>query len=82
MVVKGSSIDFVYLTPLYLAAGSATAGQVLIQGSLTQLFFMHQLTFGLRGTERILLKSIEHDYIRIIKVSVFPEMGISKIGKT
>ena len=39
--------------PPYLAAGSATAGQVLIQGSLTQLFFMHQLTFGLRGTERI-----------------------------
>ena len=29
------------------------SGQVLIQGSLTQLVFVHQLTFGLRGTERI-----------------------------
>ena len=29
------------------------SGQVLIQGSLTQLLFVHQLTFGLRGTERV-----------------------------
>ena len=29
------------------------SGQVLIQGSLTELLFMHQLTFGLGGTERI-----------------------------
>ena len=26
------------------------SGQVLIEGSLTQLLFVYQLTFGLRGT--------------------------------
>ena len=54
--------------------------QGLIEGSLTQLLFVHQLTFGLRGTERIELKSIEHDYIRIFKVSVFQAMGIRAVG--
>ena len=29
------------------------SGQVLIEESFTQLLFVHQLTFGLRGTERI-----------------------------
>ena len=28
-----------------------------------------------------LLKSIEHDYVKIIKVSVFQAMGISTVGK-
>ena len=27
------------------------------------------------------MKSIEHDYIKIIKVSVFEAMGISTVGK-
>ena len=39
--------------------------QVLIEGSLTPLLYVHQLTFGLRGTEGIWLKSIEYDYKRI-----------------
>ena len=54
--------------------------QVLIEGSLTPLLFVYQLTFGRRGTERIYLKLIEHDYIRIFKVSVFQAMGISTVG--
>ena len=35
------------------ALPTEVSGQVLIEGSLTQLLFMHQLTFGLRRTERI-----------------------------
>ena len=52
------------------------SGQMLIQGSLTQLLCINWL-LDFRGTERILLKSIKHDYIRIIKVSVFQAVGIS-----
>ena len=52
--------------------------QVLIDGYLTPLLFMYQLTFGLK---RIQLKLIEHDYIRIFKVSVFQAMRISTVGK-
>ena len=37
------------------------------------------MIFGLRGTERIYLKSIEYGYIRIIKVSLFQEMGSSTV---
>ena len=64
-----------------LALPTELSGQVLIEGSLTPLLFVHQLTFGLRGTEKIQLKSIEHDYIRIIEDSVFQAMGISTVGK-
>ena len=63
------------------ALPTGLSGQVLIEGPLTQLLFVHQLTFGLRGTERIQLKSIQHDYIRIIKVLDFQAMGISTVGK-
>ena len=52
--------------------------QVLIDGYLTPLLFVYQLTFGLK---RIQLKLIEHDYIRIFKVSVFQSMRISTVGK-
>ena len=34
---------------------------------------------GLGGTERIYLKSIEHGYIRIVKVSVLQAMGSSTV---
>ena len=61
---------------------SEVSWQVLIEGSLTPLLFVHHLTFELRRTERIQLKSIEHDYIRIIKISVFQAMGITTVGKT
>ena len=47
---------------------SELSWQVLIVGSLPPPLFVHQLTFGLTGIERIYLKSIEHDYIRITKV--------------
>ena len=50
---------------------------MLIEGSLTPLLFVHQLTFGLR----IYLKSIGPDYIRIFKMSVFQAMGIRTVGK-
>ena len=35
------------------ALPTGLSGQVLIKGPLTQLLFVHQFTFGLRGTERI-----------------------------
>ena len=57
------------------------SGQVLLEGTWTPLLFVHQLTIELGGTERIKLKSIEHDYIRIIKVLVFQAIGISTVGK-
>ena len=54
--------------------------QVAIEGSLIPLLFVHLLNFGLRGTERIKLKSKGHDYMKILKVSVFQAMGIITVG--
>ena len=45
--------------------------QVLIDRYLTSLLLVHQLNFGLW---MIYLKSIEHNYIRILKVSVLQAM--------
>ena len=36
---------------------------------------MHHLIFGLGGTERIYLQSIEHDYIRILKSQSYKQMS-------
>ena len=47
--------------------------QVLIDGSFTSLLFVHE-QLELRGTERVQLKFLEHDYMNIFKVSILQEM--------
>ena len=42
---------------------------------------MNELIFGLKGTDRIELKSIYHDDIRITEVSVVQVMGINTVDK-
>ena len=44
---------FTNLTKLVIQASNELSGQVFIEGFLTQLLFVNQLTFGFRGTERI-----------------------------
>ena len=39
------------------------------------------MNFGLRGTERIYLKSLEHDNIRIIKVPSYKKGDLAQLDR-
>ena len=52
--------------------------QVLIEGYLTPLLFVHQLTFGVEDKAENNRAKL---YIRTFKVSAFQAMGISTVGK-
>ena len=52
---------------------------VLIKGFFTLILFVHQRLLDLEE-QRIQLKSIEHDYIKIFNVSILQEIRISTDG--
>ena len=66
------------LGPLLIHSNDFLTKEVVIEGYRTLLLFFHQLTFGLKS---IKLKSIEHDYIRTLSLSLTSYAKFSQSGR-